>query len=67
MTLCKPAYVWRGCHAAACRVPFGPAAAAVGLDGLVPHELRHTAASPAVPSGADVKAVKRYSDAPGRP
>ncbi|MGY1669529.1 tyrosine-type recombinase/integrase [Geodermatophilus sp. SYSU D00710] len=41
------------------RAGFDRAAAAVGLDGLVPHELRHTAASLAVSSGANVKAVQR--------
>jgi len=30
----------------------------VGLSGLVPHELRHTAASLAIASGASVKAVQ---------
>ena len=38
---------------------FDPAARAAGLDGLTPHELRHTAASLAVASGANVKAVQR--------
>lgn len=38
---------------------FDPAATAVGLDGLTPHELRHTAASLAVSAGANVKAVQR--------
>ena len=38
---------------------FDDAAVAVGLDGLTPHELRHTAASLAVSSGANVKAVQR--------
>lgn len=38
---------------------FDRAATAVGLDGLTPHELRHTAASLAVRSGANVKAVQR--------
>jgi len=38
---------------------FDPAATAVGLDGLTPHELRHTAASFAVSAGANVKAVQR--------
>lgn len=38
---------------------FDPAAAAAGLDGLTPHELRHTAASLLVASGANVKAVQR--------
>jgi integrase len=35
------------------------AAASVGLAGLTPHELRHTAASLAVSAGANVKAVQR--------
>lgn len=38
---------------------FDPAATAVGLDGLTPHELRHTAASLAVSAGANVQAVQR--------
>lgn len=38
---------------------FDPAAASVGLAGLTPHELRHTAASLAIASGANVKAVQR--------
>jgi integrase len=38
---------------------FDPAARAAGMDGLTPHELRHTAASLAVSSGANVKAVQR--------
>jgi integrase len=38
---------------------FDPAATAVRLDGLTPHELRHTAASLAVNAGANVKAVQR--------
>lgn len=38
---------------------FTPAARAVGLAGLVPHELRHTAASLAIASGADVKVVQQ--------
>ncbi len=37
---------------------FDPAAVEVGLDGLVPHELRHTAASLAVAAGASVKGVQ---------
>ncbi|MGX5655230.1 tyrosine-type recombinase/integrase [Geodermatophilus nigrescens] len=41
------------------RAGFDRAAETVGLDGLVPHELRHTAASLAVSSGANVKAVQR--------
>jgi integrase len=38
---------------------FDPASTEVGLDGLTPHELRHTAASLAVSSGTHVKAVQR--------
>jgi integrase len=38
---------------------FNAAAAKAGLDGLTPHELRHTAASLAISSGANVKAVQR--------
>ena len=38
---------------------FDPAAAAIGLEALTPHELRHTAASLAVSAGANVKAVQR--------
>ena len=41
------------------RRSFDPAARAAGLAGLTPHELRHTAASLAVQSGANVKAVQR--------
>jgi integrase len=37
---------------------FDQAAREVGLDGLVPHELRHTAASLAISAGANVKAVQ---------
>jgi integrase len=37
---------------------FDRAATAVGLPGLVPHELRHTAASLAISAGANVKAVQ---------
>ncbi|MDQ3417010.1 MAG: site-specific integrase [Actinomycetota bacterium] len=37
---------------------FDPAVTSVGLDGLVPHELRHTAASLAIQSGASVKSVQ---------
>jgi len=32
---------------------------AVGLDGLTPHDLRHTAASLAIATGANVKSVQR--------
>lgn len=38
---------------------FDPAAKSVGLEGLIPHELRHTAASLAVSAGANVKHVQR--------
>jgi len=38
---------------------FDPAARAAGLEGLTPHELRHTAASLAVSAAANVKAVQR--------
>jgi integrase len=38
---------------------FNPAAIEVGLPGLTPHELRHTAASLAISAGANVKAVQR--------
>jgi integrase len=38
---------------------FDCAAASVGLSGLTPHELRHTAASLAIAAGANVKAVQR--------
>jgi integrase len=41
------------------RRAFDPACRAAGLDGLTPHELRHTAASLAVSAGANVKAVQR--------
>jgi integrase len=37
---------------------FDRAARTVGLQGLVPHELRHTAASIAIASGASVKGVQ---------
>lgn len=38
---------------------FDPASTAIGLDGLTPHELRHTAASLGGAAGANVKAVQR--------
>jgi integrase len=38
---------------------FAPAAKAIGVPGMTPHDLRHTAASLAVQSGANVKAVQR--------
>lgn len=37
---------------------FDAAAAAIGLKGLTPHELRHTAASLAIAAGANIKAVQ---------
>ncbi len=37
---------------------FDKAAQVAGLDGLVPHELRHTAASLAIASGANIKVVQ---------
>ena len=40
------------------RTSFDPAVRAVGLDGLTPHALRHTAASLAIASGANVKVVQ---------
>jgi integrase/DNA-binding transcriptional ArsR family regulator len=41
------------------RYCFDAAAVKAGLDGLTPHELRHTAASLAVSAGANVKGVQR--------
>nr|WP_205751916.1 tyrosine-type recombinase/integrase [Cryptosporangium phraense] len=41
------------------RRSFDKAATAIGLPGLTPHELRHTAASLAVSAGANVKAVQQ--------
>ena len=38
---------------------FTPAAVAIGVPDLTPHDLRHTAASLAVQAGANVKAVQR--------
>ncbi len=38
---------------------FAAAATAIGLPGLHPHELRHTAASLAIASGADVKVIQQ--------
>jgi len=38
---------------------FDAAATAVGVDGLTPHELRHTSASLAIASGASVKVIQR--------
>ena len=41
------------------RVVFDPAVRAAGLSDVTPHDLRHTAASLAVASGATVKSVQR--------
>jgi integrase len=41
------------------RKTFDDAAQAIGVPGLHPHELRHTAASLAIASGADVKVVQQ--------
>jgi integrase len=41
------------------RAALDPAARALGLEGLHPHALRHTAASLAIASGADVKVVQQ--------
>ena len=41
------------------RAAFDRAAAAISMPGLHPHELRHTAASLAIASGADMKVVQR--------
>jgi integrase len=41
------------------RSAFSAAAAAIGVPDLHPHELRHTAASLAIASGADVKVVQK--------
>ncbi|MGI8760934.1 MAG: tyrosine-type recombinase/integrase [Jatrophihabitantaceae bacterium] len=41
------------------RVALDPAAKALGVEGLHPHALRHTAASLAIASGADVKVVQQ--------
>jgi integrase len=38
---------------------FDPAVRATGVDGLVPHGLRHTAASLAISAGANIKVVQR--------
>ncbi len=40
------------------RLSFDPAVRAAGLEGLTPHGLRHTAASLAIASGANVKVVQ---------
>lgn len=41
------------------RQAFRPAAESIGMPDLYPHELRHTAASLAIASGADVKVVQQ--------
>jgi hypothetical protein len=41
------------------RKAFDHAARAIGIDDLHPHQLRHTAASLAIASGADVKVVQQ--------
>jgi len=41
------------------RTPFSAAARAIGVPDLHPHQLRHTAASLAIASGADVKVVQQ--------
>jgi integrase len=41
------------------RAALDPAATALGIKGLHPHALRHTAASLAIASGADVKVVQQ--------
>lgn len=41
------------------RWAFDKAAAAVGIEGLVPHGLRHTAASLAISAGANIKVVQK--------
>ena len=41
------------------RWAFDLAAEATGLDGLVPHGLRHTAASLAISGGANIKVIQR--------
>ena len=41
------------------RAALDPAATSLGIEGLHPHALRHTAASLAIASGADVKVVQQ--------
>ncbi len=41
------------------RAVLDEAARSIGLDGLTPHALRHTAASLAIAAGADVKVVQQ--------
>ncbi|GAA1482993.1 hypothetical protein GCM10009624_34330 [Gordonia sinesedis] len=48
-----------GCHPGEFRWRFDPAATKAGVELLTPHELRHTAASLAIRSGANVKVVQR--------
>jgi len=45
---------------------FDEAARGVGLEGLKPHELRHTAASLAISAGANVKGVQAMLATPAR-
>jgi integrase len=42
---------------------FDPAATAIGVDGLTPHELRHTCASLAIAEGANVTVLGGIADA----
>ena len=49
------------------RAGFDTAASAIGIHGLHPHELRHTAASLAIASGANVKSSGRCSGTSPRP
>jgi integrase len=37
---------------------FDPAATAIGVDGLTPHELRHTCASLAIAASANIKVLQ---------
>lgn len=54
----------RDVHGAACvctsgqRAALIEAAEAIGVEGLQPHELRHTAASRAIAAGANIKVVQ---------
>jgi hypothetical protein len=59
MSLCSLASVQEGRCAPLCRAAFDEAATGIGLPGLHPHELRHTAASLAIASGANVKVVQQ--------
>ena len=61
-TDCRPACRLKpqpGCPDSASFLALTAAARAVGLDGLHPHALRHTAASLAIASGADVKVIQQ--------